>query len=376
MKISFDRLLTYIIIPFFLLFLWLTLSLFFTSKYSFSVIYSAYDRGSFTSVKTDELLAKQKISATFKAKENNLGIISVRFKTYSRINDDKVIFRLKEKGSKNWFYEYPYKVDQFQDGDYFTFGFPIISESSGKTYNFEIESTKGVEGNAVSISPTSPIFITLFQFTKQQLIANKSIIPAFFIKKIFYSFSDINFTISSLAYLLPFILYIVWCFLARPLIKINSVRHLRVTLMNWRISLIKKYRKKKYLLFYIYFFVIIILIFFMNVVNNYVYILLIGLWGLLIMIYRFESSVSYFLGLFFLLLCPVFLIINQESIAENAAIWAYFFLLIGTIEGMIEFKKHIKNLISYDVFLRQNLGINLEEKNAKKDFQKGTDEEN
>jgi hypothetical protein len=361
MKISLNRFLMFGIIPLLLLFLWFTLSLFFTSKYSFSVIPLAYDKSSFTFLKTDELLAKQKVAAKFQAKENNLGIVSVRFKTYSRINDDKVIFKLKEVGKKDWFYEHSYNVDQFQDNDYFTFGFPVILNSAGKTYYFEIESTKGKKGDAVSISTTSPIFIAQYQFTKQQLFANKAMIPGFFIKKIFYSFSDINFIVSSLVYLLPFIFYVLWCYLARPLIKISLEPYLSVVFRNWGIRL-GNYSRKKYMLFYIYFTVILIQVFFMNVINNYAYLMLIGLWIMLIVIYRLESSVSYLLGLFFLLLCPVLLILNKEAIAENAAMWAYFFLVIGTIEAIVEITKKLQNLISYDVFLKENFTIGSKEK--------------
>jgi hypothetical protein len=360
-KISFNRFLTFAIIPFLLLLLWLALSLFFASKYSFSVIYSAYGKGDFVSLKTDELLAKQKVSAKFKAKENNLGIISVRFKTFRRINNDKVIFRLKEVGRKDWFYQHTYKVDQFQDNDYFTFGFPIILDSEGKTYYYEIESTKGKKGDAVSISTTPPVFIAQYQFSKQHLFANKTMIPAFFIKKIAYSFSDINFVVSSLVYLLPFIFYIFWCYLARPLIEINFKPYLKVVLRNWSIQL-GNYSREKYMLFYIYFIAILILVFFMNVTNNYTYLTLIGSWILLIVIYRFESSVSYLLGLFFLLLCPVLFILNQEAIAENAAIWAYFFLVIGTMETIVELTKNLQNLIGYDVFLKENFTMGSKEK--------------
>ena len=345
MKISFNRFLIFGIIPLLLLFLWFILSLFFTSKYSFSVITSAYNESSFTSLKTSELLAKQKVSAQFLAKENNLGIVSVRFKTYSRINDDTVIFKLKELGKKDWFYQQSYKVDQFQDNDYFTFGFPIISNSKGKTFYFEIESTKGKKNDAVSISTTSPIFIAQYQFTKQQLLASKAMIPVFLIKKIFYSFSDINFVVSSLVYLLPFIFYIL----------------LRFSLNNWNIS-IEKNNRKKYMLFYVYFIVILILVFFMNVTNNYVFLMLIGLWITLITIYRFDSSISYLLALFFLLLCPVLLILNQETIAENSAIWVYFFLVIGTIEAIVENKRNLHNMTSYDVFLKENITVNRNKK--------------
>lgn len=364
MKISFGRLLAFRIIPFLLILFWIIFSLFFASKYSFSVIYSAYDKSNFISLKTDELLARQKVSAQFKAAENNLGIISVRFKTYSRINDDNVIFRLKESGQKDWFYQYSYKVDQFQDNDYFTFGFPIITSSEGKKYLFEIESVRGQKGDAVSVVSLSPVFIAQYQFTKQSLFENKTAILPFLIKKFVYSFTDINFLVSSLVYLLPFVFYIFWIYIAKPLVKIELRPSLAITVKNWRINL-GDYDRKKYILFYIYVVMLLILIFFMNVTNNYVYLILIVLWVLLILIYRLESSITFLLAFFLLLLCPVLLIFNQVLIAENAAIWVYFFLAIGTIEAMLEMKNNLQNMISYSVFLRENFTINSKGKTIK-----------
>ena len=116
------------------------------------------------------------------------------------------------------------------------------------------------------------------------------------------------------------------------------------------------------MLFYVYFIVILILVFFMNMTNNYVFLMLISLWIMLIIIYRFESSVSYLLALFFLLLCPVLFILNQETIAENAAMWVYFFLVIGTIEAIVENKRNLQNMISYDVFLKENITVNRNKK--------------
>lgn len=341
------------IIPLLLLLFWLTLSLFFTSKYSFSVIYSAYNKGNFVSLKTDELLAKQKVSAEFRAKEDNLGIVSVRFYNFQRISNDVVVFRIKEKSQKEWFYENKYKVDQFQSNDFFTFGFPIIDNSKDKTYYFEIQSTAGMKGDAIAISEMFPIFITQYQFTKQQLFANKMMIPIFLTKKIFYSFSDINFFISSLVYLLPFIFYIAWYYLMRRFIRISFKPFLNISVGNSNTPL-GNYGRKKYMLFYIYIVVVLMLIFFMNVANDYVYLMLIGLWTVLVFIYKFDSSVSYLLGLFSLLLCSALLILNQNAIAENAAIWVYFFLVIGTIEAIVENIKNFKNMTSYDVFLKEN----------------------
>ena len=82
---------------------------------SFSVL--SYDQPptAFHSLKTAEILAGEKLTGEFKAIDNNLGIIAIRFKTFARINDDLLIFRLKEKIAQDWYYE-----NQFNLGSRYT----------------------------------------------------------------------------------------------------------------------------------------------------------------------------------------------------------------------------------------------------------------
>ena len=60
------------------------------------------------------LYQHQKIGGEFIASENYLGIVSVRFKTFLRINDDFLRFRIRQASDSAWFYQAAYKVDQFQ----------------------------------------------------------------------------------------------------------------------------------------------------------------------------------------------------------------------------------------------------------------------
>ena len=55
---------------------------------------------------------------------NELGVVWIRFNTFGRINSDILTFKIREKGQNNWYYENLYRVDQFQDGKLFPFGFP------------------------------------------------------------------------------------------------------------------------------------------------------------------------------------------------------------------------------------------------------------
>ncbi|MGI6775833.1 MAG: hypothetical protein ACOX5S_00820 [Patescibacteria group bacterium] len=54
----------------------------------------------------------------------------------------EIIFRIKEKGAENWFYENTYYFDQAAPSHLYPFGFPIIEESESKTYLVELAGKK------------------------------------------------------------------------------------------------------------------------------------------------------------------------------------------------------------------------------------------
>lgn len=339
MKDIYKKIIAVIIIPFFLLLVWIVLSLFFTSSYSLSVLVSSYNTNNFISLKHGELLAKQKVTANIKAKENNLGIISVRFTNFDRISRDEVIFRIKEEGKEGWYYQNTYKVNQFQNNKFFTFGFPIISDSAGKQYYFEIQSLHGKRGDAIGVSEIQPVFIAQYQFTKEKLLGDKKQLIEFIPKKIIYSFSDINYAISSFIYFLPFIFYLLWYFYFQ----------------EYTSAFKKKYTVKVKLnqtLIIIYMLSVVLTIGIMQEKNNFVYLVLIGLWLFLIKVYKFESSVSYLFAILFLFACPFLVYLNYNYIAEAAANWAYFLLVIGTIQAFWEFKKKPAEGINYQMLLK------------------------
>jgi len=144
-----------------------------------------------------KLLAKQKIDLTFTAKYNNLGTAAFFFNNYQKINSDWVWFRIKEKNSANWYYQNKYNTDQFNPEYYFTFGFPIITNSQNKEYQIEIESISGTQNNSISLHSKSKNFLAKYSYSKSYLTQNPKQILPFVINKIktYLSYvpkSDIN----------------------------------------------------------------------------------------------------------------------------------------------------------------------------------------
>ena len=311
-KLLNNKIITFFIIPFFLLLTWFVLSVVFNSYGAISVLtYGMNSETDKIEIKTKEIYKGQKVYGEFTARENNLGIISVRFNTFKRINDDSLLFRIKENGGKKWYYEGSYKVDQFQLDDLFTFGFPIIPNSNSKKYQFELQSTKGRRGNAVAISRTNPIFVTKYQFTKELLLQDKPLLLNHIYKKFLNTFDSVDFILSSIIYLFPFIFYLLWLYPIRPYVQKPNIK-------NW---IIKNDLQFYLSLLFITISIFLHIIFVRELSSVLATLILLTLWFFFSMRYRLDSSVTFLLALLYLSTCPILLLFQTETAAERGAIW-------------------------------------------------------
>lgn len=125
------------------------------------------------------------ITGKFRASEDNLGIVLIRFVQHSLKVSDIVTFRIKEEGDKNWYYINNYGANQFQPNEYFTFGFPPVATSKSKTFIFEVESLAGTDKNGISLSAKKPQFAAVYKYSKENL-TNFNTLSSFIYKKLLY----------------------------------------------------------------------------------------------------------------------------------------------------------------------------------------------
>lgn len=331
----------WVLLPFLLFLFWISLSLVnLNTNLGISVLTYVHSKAEILSSSTSELLTGQIIRGEFAARDNNLGIVAVRFNTFFRINEDVVIFRIKEKGGNKWYYQYGYTTPQFQPNKYFTFGFPIISNSEGKTYDFEIESTKGERENAVALSSVEPIFETKYQYSKESILHDfkyaskflfrKAIHPGgennaidFVTRKTINSFTNTDFVISSIVYATPLILYLIWLFF------------------------FNKYLFDKYYLTLIPIIFMIIAAFF-NITNNDSAVIgLTLLWVVLSWVYKLKSTSSFLLAFIFIIISPILLYSSFEIISKNFTMWGYMLLVVGVFQQIFELKWQDKKFIGF-----------------------------
>lgn len=80
--------------------------------------------------------------------------------------------------------------------------------------------------------------------------------------------------------------------------------------------------------------------------SDLLFLLLTGLWIWSVGRYKFEGRVSLAGGLIFLAMCPFLLIFKKYSVAEETAVWAYMFLVVGVIQMIIENTKEERQIVN------------------------------
>lgn len=112
----------------------------------------------------------------------------------------EIVFRLKEKGAEEWFYESPYFFEQATPSHLFPFGFPIIEDSEGKTYLVEIEGrgepngkTPGLYVFAAADSAGRPYLYSRYVYRQENLKKDWQPILKNILAKIGLSFKKGNF---------------------------------------------------------------------------------------------------------------------------------------------------------------------------------------
>lgn len=163
-----------------------------TNDFSLTILSFNHSKKELTKSPPQLIKNGDKISGEFKAKENNLGILKTHFiGEFGLNNHDQLVFRLRKKWEKRWYYEKEYTTNFFQPDQYFAFGFPPIPDSKGNTYQFEIEYKKSALGSPLTVGMDEPAFIAKYKIPKSEILKN-FIFPHIF-KKLFYSFDIYTF---------------------------------------------------------------------------------------------------------------------------------------------------------------------------------------
>lgn len=81
---------------------------------------------------------------------NNFGMLDLLIKMQN-LDDDGIIFRIKEIGNEAWHYENFYDAEFFNQGFYYSFGFNPFPYSKNKNYLIEIEAVDKNQNNTIKL---------------------------------------------------------------------------------------------------------------------------------------------------------------------------------------------------------------------------------
>lgn len=327
------------IIPLFLLGVWSALTLFYivVLDESFLVVSYSHSKKDFSSFTLSKLYAGDKISGSFTGRASNMGILGIRIKSYSRVpyrEEDKLVFRIKEKGSDEWFYENIYRSGLMYEFSLFPFGFPVISDSKGRIYQFELESLEGNKENAVSLQNREPIFVSKYQESKEYLTQNPIKIPFFVLKKAGNYITNIDVQFSAFVYLLPLIFY---------LLIISKLGTKLFRLIVGIYAPFQKYEEKAdyYVFSGITSAVIVLDILYLQVPNGVIYLVVGIIMYIISRLYGVKSKNALAVSIVLLLLSVPLYYLDYFHVAERSASWAYIFLVLSTIQMLGERNKKI-----------------------------------
>ncbi|MEK7066429.1 MAG: hypothetical protein AAB965_02545 [Patescibacteria group bacterium] len=287
---------------------WLVFQYLHRLENSISVIASRPNISQVSNNINKELFKGGIFSGEFTSNFPNMGIIAIRFKTYYRINDDRLIFRLKEKSSANWYYVNIYNTDQFQPDQLFPFGFPIIKESIGKEYYFEIESTKGDVYDAVSVSPIEPVYVSKHKFVLNKLVNNQREGINYVIGKSISLITDMDFVVHAILYLLvalSLMIYVIFSYNhPYPSIIIIALTSILVDIFLGRTTLFQY--------------------------------LLMAAWIVVCILLRLSSVILTRLTIVLLAISSLLFIAQNKEWSDKAAVWFYLILALIIIRSLLE----------------------------------------
>jgi hypothetical protein len=263
----------------------------------------------------NQLTQGQKIVGRFTAKENNLGQLAVRFTGNYKEPSDRIVFRFKPENHHQWYYQAEYNTDQFQNNQLFPFGFPLIEQSKGQSYIFEIESLSGsTESGQIGISKENPPFTSRYTFSPRSVIA----ISTFLIKKTFNILSNSDFLATSFIFIIPILFYLA------------LIAH----------------KKAYYLILFPLLVIFIDLLIFRKNINAVYWIAFltatVGSYHTKIRPYLISRT-----GFAFLVAVPLFVIFDLNPFAEKLSIWFIVLLAVYSIQSIIHQLEQGKKYLNF-----------------------------
>lgn len=254
------------------------------------------------------------------ASYSNLGSITIHFTRFAE-TQGTFEFILKEQEKKESLYSAKYTLSDIFHLPTYPFGFPIISNSENKTYIVTISSPNLVVNNE------NITYDLTYSYSLTKLLRGENIIQ--FIRGKYSQYLSLFINSQHIVFFIsPAVVYLLFALL-----------HLFLKDQYKRLENTELYRQGRELVRPTFLMVMTFIIFdilFIPKPNDFIIIIICIIWSLLIFSYRYTSQKSFVSALFFMFICSLLLISLMEPSAEKAAVWAYMFLVVGTLHILTE----------------------------------------
>jgi len=260
----------------------------------------------------------------------NFGAVEIRFNTYGRINSDSLEFRIKEQGQSDWYYQGEYKVDQFQPEKLFPFGFPLIEQSIGRSYQIEIESQRGEPGDGVALSGANPRIVSRHVYGSKLLFSSPQLLAYFVFQKIANLFQFPEFFTSSLIFAAPLLIYLIYLVIGSGVGLFSLVL----------------------------FVITVIEIFWTPEFYAYLQLSIVFGWLLLMRKHHLTFLASALIGMLLFVLTPLFHLFGLEALTSKLGVWAFWFFSLACFRLGYEIFAHLDRTMTLLQY-RKNLIVEV-----------------
>ncbi len=305
-----------------------TLGLYWYEEAYITTIAEFHDASVFSGDSKDsaQLIAGTVLRGEFIALHDNLGTVRFRFTTFGRLNEDSIQFRMKEKGKSEWDVINSYTTNAFVNGGMYPFGFPIVPNSKGKTYQFEIRSQKGSVGNAVGISTEYNPMATQYIYSREFLMGNIADFRNFIAEKIDSLLADASFQLYILIFIIPTIFWV-----SIGILHSQGIKFIIGLLSSLYMHIVFFYLPVAMNTNIILFIVFSDIFIFASSVNPFILDRIFRKMGVKISAESLLSAYSFSLAIIFTLLIPINLYLDLEIAASRVAIGALYLTIFGLI---------------------------------------------
>lgn len=285
-------------------------SLIYYREVSYSTLQYQHPIASIQFPKGDELIPGNTIHGEFIARENNLGALGIKVTTFNRINNSAIAFRLREKGKIDWYCYNTYFTDRFPNDEYYPFGFPVINDSFGKTYEFELLAGSGESGNAIGIRKNTNAFVSRYTFNKQKIVSNNKILISFLEKKSVNLITNVNYLLFLAIFFVPLVLYFL-------------------VVVGWKN--IQKGNKNSFYHYALLMFVLTVYIVYPVLMKTNIVLFIALLILFISLIYKIAYQRLFTVAAILIFFCPLWLYIQKEEMANRSTVLVFFLMVDGMI---------------------------------------------